>query len=142
MTHDDLTKPDATPRWMSPRWMSTVLKLGGWYNLLWGVWVILMPLSMFRLIGAELPTYPQIWQCVGMIVGVYGIGYLIAASNPVRHWPIVLVGFLGKVFGPMGMIYSVWQGDLPWLMGLVCVTNDLIWWLPFGMILWLSLIHI
>ena len=40
----------------------------------------------------EFPRYPQIWQCVGMIVGVYGVGYLVAASDPLRHWPIVLVG--------------------------------------------------
>jgi small multidrug resistance pump len=48
----------------------------------------------------ELPRYPDIWQCVGMIVGVYGVGYLIAAFDPLRHWPVILVGLLGKVLGP------------------------------------------
>ena len=41
---------------------------------------------------------------MGMIVGVYGIGYLIAARDPRTHWPIVLVGLLGKVFGPIGFV--------------------------------------
>jgi peroxiredoxin len=70
-----------------------------------------------------------------MIVGVYGIGYAIAAFNPVRHWPIVLVGFLGKIFGPLGMIQALWTEQLPWAFALNCITNDLIWWVPFALIL-------
>jgi hypothetical protein len=81
------------------------------------------------------PNYPQFWQCIGMIVGVYGIGYAIAAFNPVRHWPIVLVGFLGKIFGPLGMIQALWTEQLPWAFALNCITNDLIWWVPFALIL-------
>ena len=48
----------------------------------------------------EVPRYSFLWQCVGMIVGVYGVGYLAAAAAPLRHWPIVLVGFLGKSVWP------------------------------------------
>lgn len=82
------------------------------------------------------PQYPEIWQSVGMIVGVFGIGYLIAAFNPIRHWPIVLVGFLGKVFGPIGFIKAVSTGALPLSSAWITLTNDLIWWIPFGLILW------
>jgi hypothetical protein len=71
---------------------------------------------------------PVIPQCVGMIVGVYGIGYLIAASDPLRHWPIVLVGFLGKIFGPIGFLAAGLRGDLPWSWGVTILSNDLIWW--------------
>jgi hypothetical protein len=70
-----------------------------------------------------------------MIVGVYGVGYLIAAGDPIRHWPIVLVGFLGKILGPIGFLSSVARGDLPWSWGVTILTNDLIWWLPFAAIL-------
>ena len=119
----------------SPTWMRRVLFAAATYNVLWGAFVVLFPSALFRWLDMPQPNYLQLWQCIGMIVGVYGIGYLIAAFDPVRHWPIVLVGFLGKVFGPIGMAGELWRGDLPWGFALNCVTNDLIWWLPFALIL-------
>jgi hypothetical protein len=123
----------------TPTWMRLTLLAAGIYNLAWGAWVVLFPDALFRWAEMELPRYPQIWQCVGMIVGVYGIGYLIAAGNPLRHWPIVLVGFLGKIFGPIGFLAGALQGDLPWSWGVTIVSNDLIWWVPFGIILYRAL---
>lgn len=116
--------------------MRTLLLLGGIYNLVWGAFVICFPLVLFQWARMQLPVYPEIWQCVGMIVGVYGVGYIIAAFDPLRHWPIILVGLLGKILGPIGMLNAVWQGRLPHIAGWVCATNDVIWWVPFGIILW------
>ncbi len=120
----------------APDWMKSALKLAGFYNILFGIWVIGWPNAWFQISGMEPPRYPFLWQCVGMIVGVYGVGYLAAASAPLRHWPIVLVGFLGKVFGPIGFVWAASQGELPWQAGWMIVFNDLIWWVPFAMILW------
>ncbi|MGB0452919.1 MAG: flavin reductase [Bacteriovoracaceae bacterium] len=111
------------------------LVLAGIYNFLWGAWVIFFPELSFTVLGAEPPKYLEIWQCVGMIVGVYGLGYIIAAFNPLKHWPIVLVGFLGKVFGPIGFAYALIQGIFPLSFGLNIIFNDLIWWIPFFLIL-------
>ncbi len=124
-----------TPTLSAPRWMRHVLVAAGIYNLVWGAFAVLFPGAIFRWLEMAQPNYPQLWQCIGMIVGVYGLGYLIAASDPARHWPIVLVGFLGKVFGPLGMVQALWTGALPWGFALNCVTNDLIWWVPFALIL-------
>lgn len=63
---------------------------------LWSSFVVLFPMFIFEKAGLPAPNYPEIWQCVGMIVDVYGVGYWIASSNPL-DWPIVLVGLLGKV---------------------------------------------
>ncbi len=119
----------------APAWMRRWLWAAGLYNLTWGAVVILFPHLLFDLADIERMRYPQIWQCVGMIVGVYGVGYLVAARAPRRHWPIVLVGLLGKVFGPVGFAIALIDGTFPLLFGITILTNDLVWWIPFGLIL-------
>lgn len=118
------------------RWAARWLIAAGVYNLAWGILVVLLPGLLFELAEMTPPRYPQIWQCVGMIVGVYGVGYLVAACDYRRHWPIILVGLLGKVLGPIGFAGALVRGDLPLAFGATILTNDLIWWVPFSMMLW------
>lgn len=120
-----------------PKWHGRFLKAAAIYNLLWGAIAILFPMALFHWVGMNpLPNYPEFWQCIGMIVGVYGVGYWIAASDPVRHWPIVLVGLLGKILGPIGFAQAVLSERFPIAMSITILTNDLIWWIPFSLILW------
>ena len=119
-----------------PPALQYTLAAAGVYNLVWGAAVVLLPGLAFQIAGMQPPLYPQIWQCVGMIVGVYGVGYLLAARDPYRHWPIVLVGLLGKLFGPLGFLYYATLGEMPWSWGIVLLFNDLIWWAPFAAILY------
>lgn len=129
---------------MVPSWMRVTLSLAGAYNLLWGSAVILFPAWTFRRGGLFTPEhesvapelYLHLWQCIGMIVGVYGVGYLVASRDPLRHWPIILVGFLGKIFGPIGAIEGALAGRLPWSILWTNLTNDLIWLPFFAGILW------
>jgi ligand-binding SRPBCC domain-containing protein len=124
-----------------PRWATGCLRAAAVYNLAWGAVTIAFPNLLFDLTGAARPNYPEIWQCVGMIVGVYGVGYWAAAADPRRHWPIVLVGFLGKLFGPVGFAVALAKGTFPPAFGLTILTNDLIWWVPFALILWDAFLH-
>lgn len=119
-------------------WMSAVLVAAGVYNLVWGCWVVLFPDSLFHMVNVEPVNHPVVWQALGMVVGVYGIGYLIAARDPLRHWPIVLVGLLGKVLGPIGFLQAFWTGQLPLQFGWVNLFNDIVWWFPFAAILYHS----
>lgn len=116
-------------------WMRTVMRAAAIYNILWGAWVVLFPLAFFRLTGMAEPTHPMIWQGMGMVIGVYGLGYWWAAANPVKHWPIVAVGFLGKIFGPIGFVFNYAQGIVPASFAYTLITNDFIWWVPFFLIL-------
>lgn len=115
---------------------NVTLKLAAAYNILWGAFVILWPGALFLWAGLPEPQYPEIWQCVGMIVGVYGLGYYWASRNPIRHWPIVAVGLLGKVLGPIGFIKALYDGVFNSSFAIVIVFNDLIWWFPFSLILY------
>jgi peroxiredoxin len=118
---------------------SIILKIAGVYNLLWGGFIIVFPFALFDFAALERPIYPGIWQCVGMIVGVYGLAYWIASYDYIRHWPIVLVGLLGKILGPIGFIESLTRDIFNIKFGLTIIFNDLIWWVPFCLLLWEAL---
>lgn len=117
-----------------PLWMDRVLKAAALYNLLFALMTLIAPFWIFDITGATRPNLPELWQCIGMIVGVYGIGYWIASYDPIRHWPVILVGLLGKTFGPLGFAKALWEGVFPIKFGWIIVFNDLIWWVPFFLI--------
>jgi small multidrug resistance pump len=123
--------PKAPEKWIKP-----CLQLAGIYNIVWGVWAVLFPNHFFQLAGMELPNYPMMWQCIGMIVGVYGIGYYLAAYDPYNQWPLILVGFLGKFLGPIGALFSFYTGMLPGAFLWLNLGNDFIWLIPFALILY------
>jgi hypothetical protein len=120
---------------MSTKQMSFTLKIAAIYNLIWGAWVVLFPNHFFELVGMEAPLHPMIWQGMGMVIGVYGLGYWWAAQDPLTHWPIVMVGFLGKIFGPIGFLVNYLSGAVPFGFFFTLITNDFIWWIPFFLIL-------
>jgi len=111
------------------------LKAAAIYNIIWGAQAIFFPLWQFKAMGITPPLYPQFWQCIGMIVGVYGLGYWWAAKDPIRHWPIVAVGLLGKIFGPIGFLEACIKGTLPWSFGINIIFNDILWWPSFTLIM-------
>ena len=122
-------------KYRTKNWMRLVLKLAAIYNIIWGLWVISFPAHFFILTGMEIPKQLMIWQGMGMVIGVYGIGYWLASYAPIRHWPIVAVGFLGKIFGPIGFVMNYLQGIAPASFGYTLISNDFIWWIPFFLIL-------
>lgn len=118
-------------------WMKKILAAAGLYNLAWGAIAIFAPATMLGWFGVDSTTISNsFWQCIGMIVGVYGVGYLLASRHPFVHWPITLVGLMGKVFGPLGFLAAIQSETLPTSFGWTILTNDLIWWAPFAVILW------
>ncbi|MDX2110819.1 MAG: SelL-related redox protein [Verrucomicrobiota bacterium] len=129
-------------RALPDKWLITALRLAGCYNLLWAVSTLLFPQAYFQFAGMAPLNHPGVWQGMGMLVGIYGIGYLIAAYDPYRHWPIVLVGLLGKLLAPIGFLYTVYAGDFTWRAGYAILLNDVIWWVPFSLLLYQTLRHI
>jgi peroxiredoxin len=121
-----------------PRWMPAVLLVAGGYNLLWSAWMTLFPELSFGLSGLQAAgkplDYPQLWQGVGGLVGVFGVGYVIAAINPVRHWAVVFVGLLSKLGAGVGTTIAVLAGTTSPSALLFTLFNDVIWWVPFFLI--------
>jgi hypothetical protein len=103
----------------------------GIYNIGWGIYATLDPQWLFRFAGMPLDNHPQIFACLGMVVGLYGILYLEVARVPERGWLLAAVGLIGKILGPLGLIRLLWLGIWPPATIVLCLTNDFIWWLPF-----------
>jgi hypothetical protein len=106
------------------------------YNLTWGALNVLAPRAIFAVLGLKPPTYPPLWQVVGMFVLLYGLAYWWAARDPVRHRHLIAIGLLGKLGGPMGFIWSAATGALPLSFGVVILMNDVVWWPPLSACLW------
>lgn len=105
------------------------------YNILFGLWAALLPRSFFTLFELAPPAYPSIWGCLGMVVGVYGLGYAYGAWRLERAAPFVAIGLLGKLLGPAGWVLAVLHGELPVRTVTLVLFNDVLWWLPFALFL-------
>ncbi|MEP6919824.1 MAG: hypothetical protein ABI967_01780 [bacterium] len=108
----------------------------GIYNIGWGLFSVADPQWLFRFAGMPPANYPQIFACLGMVVGLYGLIYLEVARVPERGWLLAAVGFVGKLLGPIGLAQLIWTRQWPLATGILCLSNDLIWWVPFGIYLY------
>ena len=108
----------------------------GIYNLAWGLYAVWDPQWLFRFAGLPPLNHPQIFACLGMVVGLYGILYLEVARVPERGWLLAAVGLIGKLLGPIGLAGLIYSGRWPRSTIVLCLTNDLIWWLPFSLYLY------
>jgi peroxiredoxin len=116
--------------------MKYALWMAALYHVAFGTWAVLFPQAMCQLAGIDALRYPELLQCIGMLMGVYGLAYFAAGFDATRHWPVVLAGLAGKVLGPAGFAWGAWHGRLSWNLGWIFLVNDLLWWGPFGAILW------
>ncbi len=117
------------------RFHRLVFFVAGVYNIGWGLYAVYDPQWLFRLAGLPPLNHPQIFACLGMVVGLYGIIYLEVARVPERGWLLAAVGLLGKILGPIGLARLIWIGTWPKSTIVLCLTNDLIWWIPFALYL-------
>jgi hypothetical protein len=104
----------------------------GIYNIGWGLYSVYDPQWLFRFSGLPPLNYPAIFACLGMVVGLYGIIYFKVAFAPEQGWLLAAVGLAGKILGPIGLATLIWNGTWPKSTIVLCLTNDLIWWLPFA----------
>jgi len=118
------------------RFHQTVFIAAGVYNILWGLFSVFRPQWLFQFSDMPLQNYPQIFACLGMVVGLYGIIYLEIARAPERGWLLAAVGLTGKVLGPIGLVQLILSGSWPPSTAILSITNDLIWWIPFAIYLY------
>lgn len=118
------------------RFHQIIFILAGIYNICWGLFTALFPNWLFSFAKMEPINYPDVFACLGMVVGLYGIVYLEVARRPERGFLLAAVGLVGKILGPIGLILLVAQGKWKFATLLMNLTNDFVWWIPFGLYLY------
>jgi hypothetical protein len=110
-----------------------VFVAAGVYNIAWGLYAVADPQWLFRVSGMAPQSQPQIFMTLGMVLGLYGLLYLEVARRPEDGFAIAAVGLAGKLLGPIGWLGLYVTGEWPLASGVILLTNDLIWWIPFGL---------
>lgn len=114
--------------------MTLVMLVASAYHVVLGAWVVTLPVTFSGWIGLQRPAYPELWQYVGIILGVVGVGFGAAAFDPIRRWPFVLVGWVATLIGGLGLGILLLNGSITPKVGLILLACELIWWIPFGLI--------
>jgi hypothetical protein len=107
----------------------------GVYNIAWGLVSALWPNWFFSFTGMEPINHPEIYACLGMVIGLYGVLYLEVARRPEHGFLLAAIGAVGKFLGPVGALVLLLQGKWPLSALLLNVGNDFIWWVPFALYL-------
>ena len=116
-------------------WMARLLWFVGGYNLVAGVGMLCFYHEGYKLLGLEKPQLNLPIQLVGVLVGLFGIGYWMVAANPVANRNILLLGWWSKALGSVLGIYYVCVGKLPPLFLALLFVSDIVYLPPFYLIL-------
>ncbi len=121
------------------RWMRLALVSAGVYHILFGIWTVSCPFHVFDFLSLARPIHPTLWRTLGLISGMLGLAFLIAAKDPVRHWLTVLFGACKFLTATFIVLASISAKDLPSNSGLLLLIDDLLWLPSFAIILWAAL---
>ena len=111
-------------------WMRNLLRFAGCYNLLVGVSLTVFYHEMFKTLGLPKPSLIMYVQLVGILVALFGVGYLLVASNPLQNRNLMLLGFLSKLLGSILGTLNVAWGLMPPVFIVILFFSDIIY-LPF-----------
>jgi len=116
--------------------MKRALQLCASIDLLIAIWAIGWPHLWFDWSGMERPAYLDLWRIFGLALSVFAIGYLIASINPVRYWPIVVMGLIIHIMAPAGFVWACCRGQMLWEASWLLILADALWVPVFMIILW------
>ncbi len=116
-------------------WMTLVLRIAGYWNLLAGLSMILFYHEGFKALGATKPSPALSIQTLGVLVALFGWGYHLVASDPVRNRNLLMLGFWSKAAATIFSVAYVALGRLPWWFTVVVFLADTVYLPPFFVIL-------
>ena len=116
------------------RGMHFVLKFAGWYNIAAGLAMIVFYHEGYKSLGIAKPELTLPIQLVGLLVALFGVGYLMVDRKPLENRAVLRLGFWSKLLGPALALGYITSGILPGSMLAVLFFADLIYLVPFYLI--------
>lgn len=116
--------------------MPLVLCVAGLYCLAFALATVCWPCKAYELTGMDASGHHFLVQVIGLFYLVFGFSFFLAARDPIRHWRIVLVCTLKIVVVIVAALFAWWRQILPPTVLLLLAVDDLLWAVPFLMILW------
>lgn len=129
--------PHAEPRSPPPPllpWMRLVLRIASIYNLWAGLGMVVFYHEVSKVLGMPRPTPIMPFQLVGLLVGLFGVGYWLVANRPLENRNVLWLGFWSKLLGTVLCYYHVARGTLPISFLPLVALSDLIYLPPFFII--------
>lgn len=115
--------------------MNFVLRFVAFFNVGAGLFMLIGYHETYKIIGMNKPDISFPIQLVGILVGLFGVGYYLVAKNPIENRNVLLLGFLSKLLGSCLGTWYVARGSLPLRFVLVYFFADVIYLPPFYLIL-------
>ncbi len=117
-------------------WMTRFLYGAGFYHLLLGCAFLFRLDTSLLTIGSPVAKYAALGTVAGILAASLGIGLLAASLNPLRHWPIALVGCLGYAGLATALPIAWIDGRVPMGFLVTSTTISATWSVSFGLILY------
>ena len=113
-----------------------ILFASGFCGIVWGSAAVLFAHSWL-----DSSAHAEFFQAIGLYEIALGIAFLLAVSNPLRNWQIVLAGLIVKVLLSLGYLYYNLTKTEPEFVFQMIFITDMVWILPFILILYNAYKH-
>ena len=114
-------------KFKSLAWIRLALIAIFFYYSLSAVFLIVWPNLAFDLLGIVRSNHPWLVQLCGILTGLFGFIFLVAAKNAIEFRSIVLIGLLAQLVVPIAVTYWMSTGVLPKAVFWPFVAGDLFW---------------
>lgn len=112
-------------------WMKALLRFAGTFNILAGLSMLVLYHEGYKLLGLKKPDLVMPVQLVGILVGLFGVGYHLVASAPLENRNLLALGFWSKALGSLLGLYYLALGKLPITFLPVLILADIAYLPPF-----------
>jgi hypothetical protein len=95
---------------MSLGWIRLLFLVAAVYDIVLGVGFALCFKPVYEWFGIELPNHPAYVQLPGLLIAIFGVGFLFVSASPLRNRSIVVLGILMKLTFS-GLTFGHWLFD-------------------------------